>query len=81
MPPSQLPYSYTVTKSTSPMNKTRRPKTLVRSVVNLIEFEDLLDNIEDDWNAMLNASNGVSITQISYKPVYKYYVGKGNNKS
>ena len=30
---------------------------------------------------MLNASNGVSITQINYKPVYKYYVGKGNNKS
>ena len=50
-------------------------------MVNLIEFEDLLDNIEDDWNAMLNASNGVSITQINYKPVYKYYVGKGNNKS
>lgn len=74
-----------LTQSMSPMSKshtnhTKRPKTLVRSVVNLVEFEDILDNMSDDFNGMLNASNGVSIANIVYGPVYKFYLGKGNNK-
>ena len=49
-------------------------------MVNLVEFEDILDNMSDDFNGMLNASNGVSIANIVYGPVYKFYLGKGNNK-